>query len=274
MKNVSVLGLRIQSLFADMIHYTYLHTIPKPDVFIFPEIRKSDSDYNSQTHQIRIFNVFRDSDEIIIDSIQNVALHCTYVLYQQTARNDVFYKEYHNILSTGIRMGLWDAELIQTILTPRIISRLKRVVGPFVAIPDISYKKNRILLQISNCFSYPKILVDLGYLWNEFALCWEKELTKEAAHQEIMYIRKLSADIQTKHTTMLDCTIYQYLTVIGQTYPIRQLLHMHGFTYNWYPERYHKKMWLKRIQTSRFKEELPFLQEISQRPGVHWELLR
>ncbi|WP_270996114.1 hypothetical protein [Listeria seeligeri] len=255
-------NLEIKTLLNDVLKYAFpdkSHPLEKLQQFYVEcqrkEIKK-DGDYQADYHRIRIFNLSRDSKEIILTALHDLSHHIEYVFYGESAHKDRFYTYYHNLLVTAVGMKVL-GKLDLSLLAEKEKEKLEKIHGPIVywKIPQISYKNNIFYLEVKDGYEFKDVLKDWGYKYFQLEEVWRGEFTSDTVWEEKAELNEIGvkdSNISVRNAVDFHASFVYYL-VIRNAYDHRDILRKLGYKYGAY--NVGKRNWVKKIPSSNLTEE-------------------
>lgn len=178
---------RVKILLNDLVEYAYPHS-PKQKAYkafyveyIDKEFKSKHGDYNTKNKHIRIFNLSRTEDQLVVTSIHELAHHINFVndtSHSFEPHGQEFYKVYKKLLFTALDMGLFNKwQFINATADAGDSRKVKRMLEEYRPYP-IDYKKDMKLIQVFRAYEIRKNLQKHGYKYNSVLKSWEKETEK------------------------------------------------------------------------------------------------
>lgn len=192
---------RVKILLNDLVEYAYPHS-PKQKAYkafyveyIDKEFKSKHGDYNTKNKHIRIFNLFRTEDQLVVTSIHELAHHINFVndtSHSFEPHGQEFYKVYKKLLFTALDMGLFNKwQFINATADAGDSRKVKRMLEEYRPHP-IDYKKDMKLIQVFCAYEIRKNLQKHGYKYNSVLKSWEKETEKPL--DEATFLDSIGAD--------------------------------------------------------------------------------
>ena len=192
---------RVKILLNDLVEYAYPHS-PKQKAYkafyveyINKEFKSKHGDYNTKNKHIRIFNLFRTEDQLVVTSIHELAHHINFVndtSHSFEPHGQEFYKVYKKLLFTALDMGLFNKwQFINATADAGDSRKVKRMLEEYRPHP-IDYKKDMKLIQVFRAYEIRKNLQKHGYKYNSVLKSWEKETEKPL--DEATFLDSIGAD--------------------------------------------------------------------------------
>ena len=192
---------RVKILLNDLVEYAYPHS-PKQKAYkafyveyIDKEFKSKHGDYNTKNKHIRIFNLSRTEDQLVVTSIHELAHHINFVndtSHSFEPHGQEFYKVYKKLLFTALDMGLFNKwQFINAIADAGDSRKVKRMLEEYRPYP-IDYKKDMKLIQVFRAYEIRKNLQKHGYKYNSVLKSWEKETEKPL--DEATFLDSIGAD--------------------------------------------------------------------------------
>lgn len=192
---------RIKILLNNLVEYAYPHS-PKQKAYkafyveyIDKEFKSKHGDYNTKNKHIRIFNLSRTEDQLVVTSIHELAHHINFVndtSHSFEPHGQEFYKVYKKLLFTALDMGLFNKwQFINATADASDSRKVKRMLEEYRPYP-IDYKKDMKLIQVFRAYEIRKNLQKHGYKYNSVLKSWEKETEKPL--DEATFLDSMEAD--------------------------------------------------------------------------------
>lgn len=192
---------RIKILLNNLVEYAYPHS-PKQKAYkafyveyIDKEFKSKHGDYNTKNKHIRIFNLSRTEDQLVVTSIHELAHHINFVndtSHSFEPHGQEFYKVYKKLLFTALDMGLFNKwQFINATADASDSRKVKRMLEEYRPHP-IDYKKDMKLIQVFRAYEIRKNLQKHGYKYNSVLKSWEKETEKPL--DEATFLDSIGAD--------------------------------------------------------------------------------
>lgn len=192
---------RVKILLNDLVEYAYPHS-PKQKAYkafyveyIDKEFKSKHGDYNTKNKHIRIFNLSRTEDQLVVTSIHELAHHINFVndiSHSFEPHGQEFYKVYKKLLFTALDMGLFNKwQFINATADAGDSRKVKRMLEEYRPHP-IDYKKDMKLIQVFRAYEIRKNLQKHGYKYNSVLKSWEKEMEKPL--DEATFLDSIGAD--------------------------------------------------------------------------------
>ena len=192
---------RVKILLNDLVEYAYPHS-PKQKAYkafyveyIDKEFKSKHGDYNTKNKHIRIFNLSRTEDQLVVTSIHELAHHINFVndtSHSFEPHGQEFYKVYKKLLFTALDMGLFNKwQFINATADAGDSRKVKRMLEEYRPYP-IDYKKDMKLIQVFRAYENRKNLQKHGYKYNSVLKSWEKETEKPL--DEATFLDSIGAD--------------------------------------------------------------------------------
>ena len=191
---------RVKILLNDLVEYAYPHS-PKQKAYkafyveyIDKEFKSKHGDYNTKNKHIRIFNLSRTEDQLIVTSIHELAHHINFddTSHSFEPHGQEFYKVYKKLLFTALDMGLFNKwQFINATADASDSRKVKRMLEEYRPHP-IDYKKDMKLIQVFRAYEIRKNLQKHGYKYNSVLKSWEKETEKPL--DEATFLDSIGAD--------------------------------------------------------------------------------
>ncbi|EQB9225674.1 hypothetical protein ACYYIK_002905 [Listeria monocytogenes] len=255
-------NLEIKTILNDVLQYAFpsnTHPLEKLQQFFVEYQRKeakNAGDYNADLHRIRIFNLSRDSKEILLTALHDLSHHIEYTFYGESAHRERFYTYYHNVLVTAVGMKLL-AKMDLNLIGVKELEKLEKFHGPVVywKIPEISYKDNIFYLDVKNGYEFRDVLKDWGYKYLSFEEVWRGEYNRDTVWEEKSELNELGIDDKSicVHHAVDFQTSFVYYLVIRNAYDHRLTLRKLGYKYGAY--NVGKRNWVKKIDAKDLNEE-------------------
>lgn len=192
---------RVKILLNDLVEYAYPHS-PKQKAYkafyveyIDKEFKSKHGDYNTKNKHIRIFNLSRTEDQLVVTSIHELAHHINFVndtSHSFEPHGQEFYRVYKKLLFTALDMGLFNKwQFINATADASDSRKVKKMLKEYRPHP-IDYKKDMKLVQVFHAYEIRKNLQKHGYKYNSVLKSWEKETEKPL--DEVAFLDSIGAD--------------------------------------------------------------------------------
>ena len=192
---------RVKILLNDLVEYAYPHS-PKQKAYkafyveyIDKEFKSKHGDYNTKNKHIRIFNLSRTEDQLVVTSIHELAHHINFVndtSHSFEPHGQEFYKVYKKLLFTALDMVLFNKwQFINATADASDSRKVKRMLEEYRPHP-INYKQDVKLIQVFYAYEIRKNLQKHGYKYNSVLKSWEKET--ENLLDETAFLDSMEAD--------------------------------------------------------------------------------
>lgn len=192
---------RVKILLNDLVEYAYPHS-PKQKAYkafyveyIDKEFKSKHGDYNTKNKHIRIFNLSRTEDQLVVTSIHELAHHINFVndtSHSFEPHGQEFYKVYKKLLFTALDMGLFNKwQFINATADASDSRKVKRMLEEYRP-HHINYKQDVKLIQVFRAYEIRKNLQKHGYKYNSVLKSWEKETEKPL--DEATFLDSIGAD--------------------------------------------------------------------------------
>ena len=159
------------------------------------DYKSKHGDYERKTHKIRVFNLYRDDNLIIVTTIHELAHHIDTVNRSMSNHDDQFYKVYKTLLYTSLDMGIFSKEEFKKAVSDS--SDRNKVVKMIAGYKphDIGFKKGIKKVICHNAYYERNTLKDRGFTYNSVNRTWEKEVPEE----ELEEITEMIEDLELKY---------------------------------------------------------------------------
>mgnify|MGYP006295098267 CR=1 FL=1 len=211
--------------------------------------------------EIRIFNLSRNTKEIIKTSIHELAHNSEYSIYKETGHSKRFYKVYKDLLEKAIQMGLLNYEDIRTVWD---ITKLVKHHGEIKAKfdPSKAYKRDVSIVKIYNAYIVKETLKERGYKYSPIEQTWSLEINKEVLNDEVNYLSKFidTENIITSDVRDLEIEALGYV-IVDKCYKYKDTLKGNGYRFKGYNQK--GNVWVKKIKLSNLEKEELLLKPIN-----------
>ncbi len=218
---------------------------------------------NGKSSVIRVFNLYRGTNDIVKTSIHELAHNTEYSLYKKTGHSKRFYLIYKQLLETAIKLNIVTLSALDDIDSKHDLDMVIKHHGPLNASAEqsMAYKNNMCLIKVNKSFNIKDDLKNLGYSYNSLEKCWCIEIEKNALDEHMIALNKLTSDenIDVSGCSDLQIKAYGYLIVSGKTFDIKGELKDNGFLYNGF--NHSNNVWVKKILIDQMDAEIRFLKE-------------
>lgn len=258
---------KLWRLCCDIIDYAYKNideNKKKRYKYVFFEVSNRElatfhGDYSPKNKKIRIFNLSRDDKSVLCTSLHELAHHIDYINRGTTDHSQEFYKVYEQLIKAALEMNLTTKEQLLSLKRDASdTNKVKKIVEDLkVGIVD-TYKKNKYIIRVMNCFNIKEHLKVLGYNWNGTSRVWEKEVNKEELELEKKKVEELisSENIEIRFANEITFDCFSYLIVLD-SFKYKEQLKERGYYYDG-----KKRSWKKRFNNKEIKNEISYLKQI------------
>ncbi|EDT15821.1 hypothetical protein [Clostridium perfringens] len=257
---------RIYKTLCDVIDITYPDNEKYKKFFLDiqnRELKTSHGDYNISNAHIRIFNLSRPYNSIIVTVIHEVSHHIDFCQRKETDHSRKFYDIYHNLLLGALSLGIINLEDIKNIDDSAAPTQLTRYFGDI----DTWYFKKKVykedinIIKVKNSFNIKEILKRRGYHYSKIEQCWYIELSNLELNNETTYLKSLIEEENIQVSSSIDLKIEAiYYVIVLNSYKHRELLKKRGYIFNGYG--INKNSWNKKIKANMLKDELKVLNSL------------
>lgn len=192
---------RVKVLLNDLVDHAYPHS-PRLKAYkafyveyLDKEFKSKHGDYNPKNRHIRVFNLSRTEDQLIVTSIHELAHHINLIndtSHSFEPHGQEFYKVYKKLLFTALDMELFNKWQFANATADASDSRkVKKILEEYRPHP-IDYKQDAKLVQVFHAYEIRKILQEHGYKYNSILKSWEKET--EEPFDETCFLDSMEAD--------------------------------------------------------------------------------
>lgn len=196
--------LRVKRLLNDLVEYAYPDS-PKLKAYqafyveyINKELKSKHGDYNPKDRRIRIYNLSRTEEQLVVTSIHELAHHISLIEHDSCKREphgQEFYNVYRRLLFKALDMGLFNRyQFINATADASDSRKVAKILERYKPHP-IEYKKEMELIQVFHAYKFRKELKERGYSYNPLIKAWELETENTA--EESKYLDSLNAEYKT-----------------------------------------------------------------------------
>lgn len=227
---------------------------------VLNETRKSkNGDYVGSEALIRIYNAFRDSEDIALTSLHELSHHIDRVQRGKTDHQKEFYAVYTKLIYAALNLRVISKEAVQRLdRNSADGAKVLKIVEKWAPnyVEKDSNKKDSVFICASNCFEQRNFLKDRGYQWNSMEKTWEKEIPAEEAEVEKTLLKENGVvEVQIREPG-LSCDLFIEIYAEGDTYEKRDALYKNKFRFNKM-----KKKWSRQVRQSELKDVIADLQK-------------
>lgn len=266
-----MLSYKIYNLLRDIIRNTYNEVDYPNNKFerFFLDVRAKEMKtihgrYYTKTKKIEIFNLSRPTEHIVTTAIHEVAHHIDYCLRNETDHTKEFYAVMYNLLISAIGMKIITKEDILSESDSADKDRLEKYFESIEEweVPNIPYKKEKLVIRVSNCFNIKDDLRKKGYRFSGIEKIWTKELDQEELEEEREWLNKLidMDNVEIDNANKINISAVYYVT-ISNSYDHKDYLKELGYIWKGYNIK--GNSWNKKILANEKKEELSKVEGLS-----------
>lgn len=256
--------LKVKLILDDVVSYTYKES-SKLDAYkkFYVEIidKKMNSfhgDYNSATHHIRIFNLYRDDSAIIATTIHELAHHIDNCNRGTTNHDKEFYMVFRELLYTALNMRIFDkVEFHQATKDASDRKKIDKMLAEYEPVP-IEYKRDCFIIEVTECYHVKDVLKAAQYSWNKINSTWEKEVPVTKLEEEKQFLSELNVVINVVDATKVSFRKKNYIVAGEGSYDFKEQLKADGFRFD---RKF--KVWKKeggRLELEEMKSKYPGVQ--------------
>ena len=213
-------------------------------------------DYDQTTRHIRITNIYRDENKLIITAVHELAHHVNFMQGNEDAHGKGFYANYEKLLHGALDMKLitkseWMttfSQLHDAVDENKVNKMIERYKPK-----DAEYKKGRKKITVYDAFDIKDELKAQGFSYNKIVKGWDIETDEEKVKNFQMYLDqkevKYTVSDASKYIVKKEEDKKPYILSVKGGYPIKDKLREAGYRYRqkdqcWYI-RYEKFEWDK-----------------------------
>ena len=146
--------------------------------YIDKEFKSKHGDYNPKNKHIRVFNLNRTEDQLVVTSIHELAHHINMIndtAHAFEPHGQEFYKIYKHLLFKALDMGLFNKwQFLHATADATDSRKVKKMLEEYIPHP-IDYRKDAKLIQVFHAYEIRQKLQERAYKYNAILKCWEKE---------------------------------------------------------------------------------------------------
>lgn len=229
-------------------------------------LKSKHGDYHSQTHVIRIFNMYRDTASLMITVLHELAHHIDHCRSGSGGHQQKFYIAYAELLYAAFDQGLVSPEAIDhgAHKDSRDHSKLEKIIREYH--PKGEKRTEQMLrLLASPGYERKDLVKERSYRFNPASKTWEKDFTEKEAEEEKRWLKEQHIAYESRPASEIDIRtgIYIYASNYRDsngTYKNREKLKECGFVFV-----SSRKYWRKEMVNSR---ELEYFKNLM--PDVHF----
>ncbi|WP_088816452.1 hypothetical protein [Listeria goaensis] len=216
-----------------------------------------DGDYQADYKKIRINNLSREANQILITALHDLAHHIEMTFFGETAHKERFYSYYHNLLVTAMGMKLLNLFDIRN-MEEKQLEKLQKNHGllGYWKIPQFTYKKGQFYIDVSRGWSNRETLKCWGYRYLPLEEIWRAEFHESVVwHEKAELVESgvLEKNIMVYPANQFEFSAMYYL-VIRNAFDHRQVLTQLGYRYGRW--NVGKRNWIKKIPAHQLECEL------------------
>lgn len=258
---------KLWQLCCDIIDIAYKdvdENIKKKYKHVFFEVSNKEmstfhGDYSWKDKKIRIFNLSRDNESTLCTSLPELAHHIDHVNRGQSDHSKEFYEVYKQLIKAALEMSL--ITKVQILSLKRDASdtnKVKKIVDELEINTIETYKKDRYVIKVNNCFSIKNQLKNMQYKWNGLSKVWEKEVNKLELDNEKEQVEQLidsdNVEIVEANKITFDC--FSNILVL-ESYDYKDELKKKGYHYD-----STQRGWIKKFNNKEIEEEVNYLNKM------------
>ncbi|EGT0690873.1 hypothetical protein ACSW9V_15175 (plasmid) [Clostridium perfringens] len=259
---------KIYKTLCDIIDQTYPNGDAKYKKFFLDvnskEMKSIHGDYNLRNSHIRIFNLSRPYNHIIITVLHEVSHHIDHCQRNTSDHSEVFYTVYHELLLGALSLGIIKPDDIKSITDSACPTQLKRYFGDIDTwtFEKLGYKEDLSIIKVSNSFSIKDILKERGYKYSKLEQSWCIEVKKSNIEEELNYLKTLinEENISVTDSNQLKIEAVYYVAVLN-SFAYKDILKERGYMFNGYGIKHNS--WNKKIKASDLENEKAFLNTLN-----------
>lgn len=266
-----MLSYQIYNLLKDIIRNTYSEEDYPDNKFekFFIDVRPKEMKtvhgrYYIKTKKIEIFNLSRPTEHVVTTAIHEVAHHIDCCLRNSSDHTKEFYEIMYKLLISALGMEIITIENILSESDSADKNRLIKYFGLIEEweVPNIIYKKEKVVIKVNNCFNIKDDLRKKGYKFSGIEKIWTKELDQEELEEEKEWLNKLidMDNVEISEGNKINIAAVYYL-VISNSYDHKD--HLKELGYIWKGYNIKGNSWNKKILANDKEEELSKIENLS-----------
>lgn len=227
----------IKNILNDVVANTYPDSPKLPEyqrfyVEMIKENRNSfHGDYHWEIHHIRIFNLYRDDNAIVATTIHELAHHVDYMNRGETDHGKEFYAVFRELLFTGLNMGIFTKDGFLVANKDASDSRkIAKMLEEYVP-ENISYKKDKLMIVVSNAYPIKNQLKEKKFIYNHVNNTWEKEITFTERVAEEEFLKNLDAKYHIQEPGIVNFLKKSVIIAQKGSFEEKENLKKEGFRY-------------------------------------------
>ncbi len=211
-------------------------------------------DYNPRTYRIRIMNLYRNENKLIITAVHELSHHINHMQGNKDIHGKGFYANYEKLLHGTLDMGLVKKEEWLAAKRRRRDSQSENKVEKMILSynpQNSSYKAGFKKIIVYGAYDIKEELKEMGYTYNKIVRGWEKEIEENDSDNMKKYL-----DTKGVKYTISDANKYivkdaetekkrnSWTLSVQNAYPIKDFLKEKGYYY-----RMEDYCWCKKYMT-------------------------
>ena len=166
------------------------------------DLRSKHGDYDWSSRRIRLFNMGRDQDSLIMTAIHELAHHIDHMNRAHDenfkAHDKYFYKEYATLAKAAVDMHVFSLEDFLNAKRDTSGGNKIRAMLQGYQPKETDYKEGLLRITVNNGFSVKEELKAHGYRWNSSSRVWQKEVSESDILQETDFLNSIEAEYSTE----------------------------------------------------------------------------
>ena len=206
--------------------------------------------YSPQSHTIEIVGLNRDSKHIVITCIHELSHHVDYINRGKSDHSSEFYNIYKTLLYAALNMRVFTPDDVN-MSDVTDSNKVKAIVNEWKP-SFVDYKKDMVIIKVSNCFEQKEYLKQRGYKYNAVGHTWDMELQTDETDDEKVFLHAIGiTDDKMEITNAADFNIKVKLKIYatGDTYDHKEYLKENKF-------RWKDKAWVRYVEEGENAKEL------------------
>ncbi|MGG5319205.1 hypothetical protein [Enterococcus sp. AZ163] len=256
----------LKRLFVGMLQETFKESESYSDfkvAIVSKEIKSKFGRYTPNDRMIEVFNLSRKSTSVLITGIHELAHHVEFMETGEKTHKKSFYSYYHQLLLTGLRLGLISVEDLKYSATDSPdLSKLEEWYGDIDSWKFSKKRDSEAYIVVFNCFNEKDDLKQRGYTYFPHNKSWRKKFqnVQEAEKERklllfTLHLNELNIKLGDLSTALFT---QQYTLAVHGAFSKKETLSKLGYGWEIFNV---KKAWVKRIFADQYEEEVRNLKE-------------
>ncbi|KGL46352.1 hypothetical protein EP56_01815 [Listeriaceae bacterium FSL A5-0209] len=254
-------SLRLRTLLIEIINNTFDVAVVPMDKFhqFYVECHRKegnkDGDYSVDIHRIRIYNLSREPQAILVSALHDVAHHLEAVYEGKTSHSAFFYQMYQQLLCTAIGMRVLPKTILYELDGKTQEKLQKEVMYRYWEIPSIPYQEGLFTIEILRGYEQRDFLKENGYEYFPMEEIWRQTLSQDEVAEERTYLQESGITDQSIQIWPANewSMAAKYTLIIRNAFDHKAYLQKIGYQYGAYDTG--KRNWAKKIFANQLQEE-------------------